>query len=503
MKNNTIKETIINHKKFFTLLLIWLLIFSVGLVIKQLQNDTFYSIKIGELITKNGIDMIDHFSFHNILYTYPHWLYDVFIYKIYLIDGYNSIYISSIILNCVLLFIVFKSTNKITNTYAAPFAITIIIALTMGQGYATARAQLVTYILFALELFFIEMFIKNRQKRYLVGLVLISLLICNVHVAVWPFFFILFLPYIAESIINKILKKIKKKNKFINFLNKKFNIEYDIPLKELLITMAICTLTGLLTPIGTTPYTYLINTMRGNSQKYIAEHQASSLKDSILTIIVLGEAIVLGLISKIKLRDLFLLLGLALMAVVSKRHVGLFAIAMPIALSRTYNNFIDLFKIQIDEAFYKIAKKKIVIIISFLIVLGIAFLGFKKQLSTSYINEERIPIEATKYIKENIDVKKMRVFNEYNFGSYLLFNDIPVFIDSRADLYTKEFSGLKYDIFEDFMNIRGNNFERIFDFYNITHVLVYKTRPLNSFINREKYKVLYEDDYYIFYERQL
>ena len=41
-------------------------------------------------------------------------------------------------------------------------------------------------------------------------------------------------------------------------------------------------------------------------------------------------------------------------------------------------------------------------------------------------------------MSENINVDEMRIFNEYNFGSYLLLNDIPVFIDSRADLYTKE-----------------------------------------------------------------
>ena len=52
--------------------------------LKVLQNDTFYTIEIGELILDNGIDMLDHFSIHsNLAYTYPHWLYDVFIYLIF------------------------------------------------------------------------------------------------------------------------------------------------------------------------------------------------------------------------------------------------------------------------------------------------------------------------------------------------------------------------------------------------------------------------------------
>ena len=39
------------------------------------SNDTFYLIKLGESISKNGIDMLDHFSWiPNLPYTYPHWL---------------------------------------------------------------------------------------------------------------------------------------------------------------------------------------------------------------------------------------------------------------------------------------------------------------------------------------------------------------------------------------------------------------------------------------------
>ena len=47
----------------------------------------------------------------------------------------------------------------------------------------------------------------------------------------------------------------------------------------------------------------------------------------------------------------------------------------------------------------------------------------------------------------------MRLYNEYNYGSYLLFKDIPVFIDSRASLYTKQFNKLNYDILNDYNEI--------------------------------------------------
>ena len=63
----------------------------------------------------------------------------------------------------------------------------------------------------------------------------------------------------------------------------------------------------------------------------------------------------------------------------------------------------------------------------------------------------------------------MKLFNDYNYGSYLLFKGIPVFIDSRADLYSPEFNKGK-DIFSDYLNISGlsNWYEDKFEEYGVT-----------------------------------
>ena len=501
MEKKDVNNTLNSNKKYFYYLLFLVLIISIGLVKKTFQNDTFYTIKIGELISKNGIDMLDHFSFHNLTYTYPHWLYDLFIYAIYHVGNFKGIYISTIVINMILLFCIFKSTHKITNSYAAPFAVTLMSAIVMGQSYATARAQLVTYVLFVLEIYLIELFIKNRNKKYLIGLLLISLLICNIHVAVWAFYYILFLPYLAEGLISIIIKKCDKEKPIIKFINNKFDIRVDIPIKELLIIMLISPLTGLLTPIKDTPYTYLYKTMIGNSQKYILEHKASTLKESIFTIVLVVETLILGILSKIKLRDLFLLLGVALMSAMSVRHIGLFAVMIPLCASRTYNYFINHFEVDIDKLLFKLISKKIYAILILILIIVLSGLGLKKQLSKPYVDDINFPIEATEYIKKNLDYKNIRLYNEYNYGSYLLFNDIPVFIDSRADLYTKPFSKLDYDVFDDFMNI-DNNFEEKFDFYRITHVLIHRQGSLYlNLVFNKKYKVLYEDSVFVLYER--
>ena len=74
--------------RFNILVIILIAIFCFAVSPVTLQNDTFYTIKIGEHIVKNGIDMQDPFSYHDLKYTYPHWLYDLGIYLIYNIGGH-------------------------------------------------------------------------------------------------------------------------------------------------------------------------------------------------------------------------------------------------------------------------------------------------------------------------------------------------------------------------------------------------------------------------------
>ena len=483
-------------KKFKYMFMMWIAILVVAIVRKTLQNDTFYTIKIGELIINNGIDMMDHFSFHTgLAYTYPHWLYDVFIYLIYHNFGYTGIYISSIILLYILLLIVFKVNLKITNNYIMS-ALGVFLCMLAISGFVTARAQLVSFILFALEIYFIESFLKSGNKRNLIGLLLVSLIICNVHVAVWPFYYVVYLPYLAEYVVAKICKKIrlKRENKFIKFIKSRIILEENNNIKYLFITMILSLLTGLITPIGSTPYTYFIKTILGNSQKYIQEHQMIRWIDSPFTIIIAVETIFFAFFSKSKIRDLFMECGLIFMSIMSVRHIALLALIGTICFVRIFTLFLEKYELTMEPVIY-FFNKKIVIIISFIFALVGSTLLFNYQNSKEYIDEKLYPVNAVKYIKKNIDIDSMRILNEYNFGSYLILNDIPVFIDSRADLYTKQFSGFDYDIMDDF-HYMPNNYQEKFEFYKITHVLIYKEeKKFYDMLKKDNnYEILYEDD---------
>ena len=92
----------------------------------------------------------------------------------------------------------------------------------------------------------------------------------------------------------------------------KIEINENRNIKYLIIVMIICLFTGLLTPLGEVPYTYLIKTMMGNTTSNINEHLPMTLINHMEILVALGVTIVLLVCSKakLKLRDAFMLCGL-------------------------------------------------------------------------------------------------------------------------------------------------------------------------------------------------
>ena len=170
-----------------------------------MQNDTYYTIKIGEhILSTKAVDMQDPFSWHELPYTYPHWAYDVMIYLIYSMGGMQGIFVSTIIFACILGIVMYCTNYKISKNKVVSLIITV-GAMFLIKDYIAARAQLVTFILLELTILLIEKFLEKRKIRYAIGIILISIAIANLHCAVWPFFFVIFLPYIAEYLIFTII----------------------------------------------------------------------------------------------------------------------------------------------------------------------------------------------------------------------------------------------------------------------------------------------------------
>lgn len=541
------KKTKIN---FNIAAIVCIIVFCAVLAPITLQNDTFYTIRIGEHILENGIDMQDPFSIHDIPYTYPHWLYDVGIYLIYKVGGMLGIYISTIVLSCILGLTIYYTNKKITKNYLVSFLLTLGVMYIL-RGFIAARAQLLTYILFTLQILFIEQFIETKKKRYAFGLIIIPIIIANVHLAVWPFYFIPFLPYIAEYLIavlldshlmhkidmklrnNKIKNLSKKQGQEekiakLELINKKKEEKFEKELerqkqrrknpyklkivkkdnvKWLILIAIICLLTGLLTPLGDTPYTYLVKTMQGNTTKSINEHLPMVLIESNYTIAII--AIILSVTvftdTKIRLKDFFMLGGLIVLALMSRRQLSMLTLLGVYSINILLTDLFEKYDKEGIIKFTKIIASGFGKIITILLIVLLSIAIYKSQVGDKFIDANEYPVEASKYIKENLNLSEIRLYNEYNYGSYLLYEGIPVFIDSRADLYTPEFNGDKdKDVFTDFIKTSALNvhYETTFSKYDITHLIIPNNTKINLFISKDdNYKELYKDSQFIIYER--
>lgn len=558
--------------KFNILVIFAIIIFCISITPITLQNDTYYTIKIGEHIMQNGIDMQDPFSWHeNLAYTYPHWLYDVGTYLVYnYLGGFPAIYVATAVLSCILGLAVYFVNMKLSKNQLTSFLITIGVMYIL-RNFVAARAQLVTFTLFILTILLIEKFLETKKKRYAIGLIIIPIIIANVHLAVFPFYFVLYLPYIAEYIIcliadSDFLKKLMIKSSKIKLLklekkmqaianesaeyqklqeklakvqenlNKqeaklektkirrqeerkhpyRLKLQKNPAVKWLIVIMIICLFTGFLTPLGDTPYTYLIKTMEGNTTNSISEHQPLTLINDkeFICILVLFLAILIFTDAKITLKDLFMLGGLLLLAFMQRRQISMFVLIGSVILNRLVCYLCDKYDKEGTQKVIQFLTTWIGKVITILVIVVLALYFIRPKINNSIVSTSSYPVEAADYILNNIDISTMKLYNEYNYGSYLLFRGIPVFIDSRADLYAPEFNGTKNeegkyegrDIFSDFINVSNINvyYEDIFKKYGITHVIVTKNAKLNLFLSRDNnYKELYQDDHFIIYEREI
>ena len=143
-------------------------------------------------------------------------------------------------------------------------------------------------------------------------------------------------------------------------------------------------------------------------------------------------------------------------------------------------------------------------LISYGVIITITILLLLKNKDHKIVNTDSYPEEACNYIIDSLDVNQIKLYNDYNYGSYLMYRGIPVFIDSRADVYDPQFNKLEDDIFQDYIKINGLNcyYETKFEHYGITHVMTYANSRLSIYLSKDSnYIELYKDKNFVIYER--
>lgn len=433
-----------------TLILIWSILVLLGTVFFILEktrylfvidSDILWHIKTGDWILANKyVPKVDVFSWHEGLNWMPHeWLYDVFLSIIYNGFGLQAIMILSLVILIFRIGFVTIYNIAIKKENIQAYSIfTACLLIFIGYTWAVARPlELTVIIILANLITFIE---KRKKIVYYLTFGISCLLVSNLHGGAIQSLFapilILLLVDIAYYWKNR---KTKEKDEH----------------KEAAITkikaIVIGIVASMLNPHGINVYNYcfkMLFTSASEATNTIAEWQPITFISTIACFVFIAIFISFAFNKKIHELDkksISKLLVICFWGVGMLRYCRLTPVFLFTVLLWGYE-FVREFIMYIVNNFklqkiFNIAKIGVTIFgIIFIIltsVMGIKWINYYFTHSEQELLSEGFPYKCIEYLKENN--VRTKIYND-DWGSWMLFNDIPTFMDGRCDPFVKEFS---------------------------------------------------------------
>jgi hypothetical protein len=408
----------------------------------SVDTDTWWHLRAGQWIVENRqIPREDVFSYTRAgeSWEYPGWLVEVPLYWLYQLAGPGG-------LNLWTAFMVTLTFAFVWLTLSGgPFlkAFVIVLAAAAAGVYWAARPYLVTFLLAAITLWFLEKYRWRKAEnpgKMVYWLPVLMILWVNSHGGFLVGFMIWGIYWISE--VGLILWETWFKKQ------RPFEIRtFGTPLlwSGLLMVIAVC-----INPYGPGMLMYPFKTVSiGVLRDYIQEWQTPEFHSIAVQPFAWLMLLTFGAVgaSRQKLTFIdFALVGLFFyMGLLAGRNVALFSIVAPMVLTRHAAPAIDGLSNSLGMQFAATVapgKRSARLNVIILLVLLAAVL-FK--VATIYPEKTNIdafkgylPIGAVDYL--NTNQPEGRLFNPYNWGGYLLWDlpGYPVFVDGRTDLYNDE-----------------------------------------------------------------
>ena len=460
----------------------------------SVEGDTLWHIKDGIRIlqTHSIRDKIDSFSWYAANQGYEQlkhsWLGSIIlacVYNIFKDLTITSIVFGEAVLLITMLVIVkyYQSELKIKHVGLLVMAFTPIL-LKMAD---TVRPRSISFILFAWLIGELDHIDKNKISiPQLIRVAIISVLWSNIHGST-----VLYIPIYSITYSICSLVKIKQGN----IDNTEYTKEYRLNLILITITSIVL---GLYNIYGVELYKYPFT---GNSEickRYVTEWNPATLVSNKSTFIMLIVAIIVITISnkKYKVEDSIAFGSMLIATLKYNRFEPYLAIAFTIFIIKHLRD-VDkqLQKHSLADRLNKIA----IGITTITSIITVALLIININHFQTELNKEiesKLPSDVIEYLRE---VKPERLYNQYNEGAYLIWNDINSFVDSRADLFDD--NAIRISKEPELKNNINNNIEEISK-YNFDCILVKKNSILTFELeNIERLKPTYiskDDSYYIF-----
>ena len=448
----------------------------------HLDNDTWFILNYGRYILNHGFPNIDPFTIHEGLnLVIQQWLIDVLFYKTYSLFGNNGIYLIVNLVNIYIVFITYKLLMLVTNNKRnLSVLFTTIIVTLFDLFFLTSRPQIFSTSLFLTELYILEKYEKTKEKRVLLFLPLLSLIMINCHASMWLMLFCFFLPFFINTFSFKVGKVVSVGGKKIDFI---------IPILGMIIA-------GFINPYGIKAMTYVLTSYNIPwIYNMVGEMKIPSIHSlvgftSYFIVFSIYLTYVVFVTKKIKIYHFLLLIGTTYLAISSNRGLLFFVIGSIYPISYYLQDKFYVIKEPSDKL-----KKRAKSLFLILCILVLLILIYHVNNSKVNFSSNIITVVNTMVNQENAsDIRLFCIYEECNYAEYL---GVKTYSDSRAEIFLKA-NNKKYDILKELYQLESGklDIELFLEKYQFTHLLVDNYSPMYKYLsNNSNYEVIYTKYY--------
>jgi hypothetical protein len=454
----------------------------------SLDNDAYWLIQAGRVVLHQGIPTTDPLTFHSGLnYVMQQWLSAVCFASIYDTFGIVGMIMVVLIVFITMTLLIQRLCFLISNNEFVSYVVTIMSVIVLWP-FMTTRPFLISLLIFLIEILVLEKVVQSRKYHFLTALPLLSVLLVNFQAALWPFFFVVFIPYLFDSF--------------------KFHFWFikgeGYPRIKILAVFVASLLAGFLNPYGLKSMTYLFRSYGHSSiSTNVMEMQSPNFQTAsgFFVFAILFAVVLILIISKnsmLKLRYALLMLGTGFMALSSLRNLSLFAVCgMPMlafVIRDLHPGTVAAKKISLKIQIALSAAYIVIVLVCFAI-----------SLSDSVKHQnEGLPNDAIAFIQKVYKSDDIRLFTDYNWGGYSEFKGLKPFIDARAEVFLKVNNG-KGDILDDLLAVDSGRlyYTDFINKYRLNVFLLEKNVLLDVYLSKDsKYHKVYESKEFVIYDNQ-
>lgn len=491
-KNGLLKDFSIS--KYATILLTYLFLCVIVVVLLGLASwipdpDSFFIIKTGEYIVENKeVPTINPFVIHeDFAVVIQQWAFDVFIYMLYNALGYAGLFLYSGIALLVAIFLTEKFVGMYTQNINHKL-ILLTIFVWVYRDWAVVRPTSISFSLLLSVIMILENYKRGNGKWMIALLPVISVLLVNIHVSMWPLMFVMMLPYVFPNV----LLLIKDKKDYLkSWIGKWW--------KVLLLIIPMFAI-GFLNPNGANGMLYVIKSYKVISYMSINELYPPYVLSVggiliIATIVILVQYILRNKTGSDS-ANCYMAMGTLYMGMSHQRNLWycLFG-ALPLFAMQ-----LEVIKLRALQNCRKI--KKVAQIIMTLVLCIVIFAV--SQLYTFYVADGKMsPVQAANYLDQFNNQEDIVLYTDFNSGAYMEFRGYKVYMDARPELFSEEINGKK-DVLTEWEDLiyQLANVEGILDEYGFTHLIVENNGALYGYMmNHPDFEHIISGKGYQVYER--